>query len=351
MMKLRNLCIIATTILIISCSNEPFELFDIGKIDANSELFDDLKIFSEIKSESEDAVCVTFIYPFNVYRYNDESEIVDSQIIRNNLEFIAALDNTEDDSAIGLSYPISSVLEDGTSFTINNNEELKTAIESCIESEIIRYCEGVLEETNCIWQITSSTENERYNDSVMDFYEDGTGVFYDQGTAYRISWIALFVVEELHINLHLEGNSEIIEDWNFNWKVISITDESIEIANEDQSYTITKKCGIPNSCNYVEFRECPQENTEDKATFILDDYKDCIISLQQNTTNNSNVSLMFFEDGVSAEQDLNAIDSSGYQNITNPQIVYVKVNNKQDDETYIIKIVLFVEACESDDER
>ncbi len=350
MVKLKPIFTVIIMLVIASCSNEPYEFFDIGKIDANSELFRDLRSFSEIKSE-EEPVCLTFIYPFNVYLYNDQSEIIDSKIIRNNIEFITALDATEEDGAIGLSYPITSIQEDGTSISINTNEELKIAIETCIKSEIIQYCNGLLEEVNCIWKVTSDTDDTRYDNSIMDFYEDGTGIFYDQGNAYRTSWISLFIGEELHINIHLEGNSEVANDWNLDWRVTSISDTVIEIMNNDKQYRITKTCGIPNSCDYVEFRECEQENTSEKAEFIFNNYTDCILSLQENVADSESVSVSFFENLESAEQETNSLDPSSYINNANPQLVFVKIKNINTDEFNIIRIVLFVEACASDGER
>ncbi|WP_235016294.1 hypothetical protein [Aquimarina sp. AU474] len=350
MIKLKPIFTVIILLTIVSCSNESYELFDIGKIDANSELFSSLRDFSESKSE-EDPVCLTFIYPFNVYVYDDQSEIIDSKIIRNNIEFIAALDATQEDGAIGLSYPISSVQENGTTLSINNNNELKTAIEVCIKSEIITYCNGLLEEVNCIWKITSSTENTRYNSSLMDFYDDGTGIFYDKGNAYRTSWVSLFIGEELHINIHIEGDSQVANDWNLNWKVITLNDDSIEIMHDDNKYTVNKRCGIPNACGYVEFRTCEKKNKEEKAVFILNNYIDCILSLQENITDSAPLSLSFFENLESAEQEINPLDASSYTNTTNPQLVFVKIKNTNSNEFNIIRIVLFVEACDSDDGR
>ncbi len=340
-----NLLYILTSILITSCSNEPFDQLTIEKIEANSELFNSLKNISENQTDGKEQVCITFVYPFNVYLYDNDSIVVDSRIIGNNREFIEVLEATNQEGAIGLSYPISSILENGDTITIQNNTELKEVIKACIESEIINYCNGLLEEQNCVWKITSLTENKNYNKSLLDFYQDGTGVFYDKGTAHRTSWISLFIEEKLHVNIHLEGTSETAQDWNFNWKAIIIDENTIEISNENDKYLIQKECNVENSCDYVEFRECQTEASEEISEFIFENYKDCIISLQENVTNPLDVSLTFFETYQNALQEINILNSSSYQNTSNPQVIFVNIKNTNTDESNLIRIVLYVDPC------
>lgn len=333
--------------LLVSCENEPYDLLNIGKIDVNSELFHSIRKVSQSDEDNKNPVCVIFVYPFNIYVYDDDSKIIDSKIIGNNIEFIEALGTAElEEGAIGLSYPISSQLEDGNTFIIQNNDELKTAIEACIEAEIIRYCNRILE-GNCVWTINSLTKNKEYDNSLLDFYEDGTGVFYHNGDAYRTSWVSLFIEEKLHINIHLEGESKTAQDWNFDWKAIIKGDNIIEITNKDKKYTIAEKCNIENLCDYVEFRQCALEGVDDKSEFIFDTYKDCIISLQENT---NTATVTFFETYSDAEEEKNILDSSSYTNTTNPQLVFVKIKNIETSISSIIRIVLFVEACNNVDE-
>ncbi len=346
------LLIIVALASIISCTNEPFDLFpdNIQKIDTESALFNSLKSISQNENDDVEPICVTFIYPFNIYLFNDNSEIEDSQIVNNNLEFVELLGNVENNTGgIGLSYPITTILADGSTFSIQDNAELKETIEKCIESEIINYCNRVLEEKNCVWKITSLTENSRYDSSLLDFYEDGTGIFYDNGNAYRTSWISLILEEELHVNIHLEGDSEVSEDWNFDWKAVIIDEDTIELSNGDKKYRVKKECDVDNSCDYVEFRECELPDSEHTATFVFDNYKDCILSFRENTT--SVLSLSFYKTQEQAEQEINRLDSSSYLNTTNPQLIFVTIKNEDTSESKIIRIVLFAEACNSPEEN
>ncbi|WP_024772557.1 hypothetical protein [Aquimarina macrocephali] len=351
MTTFKTLLLSALLISMVSCHNESFDLFpdNIQKIETDSELFNSLKSISESKNEDNKPVCITFVYPFNVYLFDENSEIVDSRIVYDNIDFVGLLEDSEGtNSAIGLSYPITTILEDGSSFSIQDNAELKKTIEACIESEIIIYCNRILEE-NCIWKITSSTNNQNYNDALLDFYDDGTGIFYDNGNAYRTSWISFFLEGKLHINIHLEGNSKTAKDWNFDWKAMIIDDETVEVSNETDKYIIKRQCNIKNSCDYVEFKECELKNFEDTANFVFDDYKDCILSFQENI-DPSLLTLSFYQTYEHAEQETNILDSSVYQNTTNPQLVFVNIKNTDTNESKIIRIVLFAEACDNNNE-
>ncbi|MBQ4822324.1 hypothetical protein [Aquimarina sp. MMG016] len=327
-------------ITLASCVNEQFDLFDnIEKIDVNSKLYNDLQSIAE----DSETVCLTFIYPFNIYLYNENGEIAESKIVSNNIEFIELLGRMPNENAIGLSYPISGTTEKGTTITINNNFQLKEAIEGCIESQIITNCNNILEE-NCIWKINSLTENDRYNESLFDFYPNGTGIFYDQGNAYRTSWIALFIEKELHINIHLEDDSEAPQNWNFDWKANIVDENSIELLQNDQKYLIRKECNIVNSCDYVEFKECELEGSENIAEFIFDNYTDCITSFRQDMDPNE-LELSFHKTILDAEQDTHRLDTSAYTNTFNPQIIFVRIKNWTSETFEIIRIVLVAESC------
>ncbi|WP_108802309.1 hypothetical protein [Aquimarina sp. Aq107] len=340
-MKRIQKLLILLCIVLSSCENESFEPL-VEKIDANSELYANLKDVAEIRSENSEVVCLTFIYPFNVYLYNDNGEITQSQIINENREFVSLLGQIDNESAIGLSYPISGTTNDGNTININNNLELKEAIEACIEDQIISYCNDLLEQ-DCVWKIESLNNNNLYNTSYLKFYDDGTGVFYHNGNSFRTSWISLYIEEQLHININLEGDSSITEDWNFDWTATIIDENTIIINNELQGFEIKKNCNIENNCDYVEFRECESDN-EDEAQFVFDNYVACIASYREASEIRA-LELTFYETIDDAEQQINPLPTSGYNNITNPQVIFVVTKNVITEVSEITRIVLFEELC------
>jgi len=335
--------ILGLSFFFLSCENESFDTL-IEKIDTNSELFANLKSLSETTSQESETICLTFVYPFNIYLYNEKGDISDNRIVNNNLEFTELLGQMQDKNSISLSYPISGTNENGDSISINNNFQLKQAIEACLEDQIIIYCNTILEEKNCVWNIKSQNENDLYDPALLDFYEDGTGIFYHNGNSFRTSWISLFIEQQLHINIHLEGDSTIAEDWNFDWKATIIDENTVIINNNEQRYQIRKNCDFENNCDYLEFRACEIEDSENTAEFIFDEYLDCIVSFDENS-DMTTTELSFYETIEDANMQLNVLDTNSYNNTTNPQIIFVRKQDINEETVEIIRIVLFVETC------
>lgn len=331
--------------IVASCENEPYE-GNIEKIDTQSQLYKSLQQIAYSTPEvTAEPVCLTFIYPFNAYLYNEAEEITGNQIIDNNVEFIQFLDHMENESAIGLSYPIAGTAEDGNSISIQNNEELQNVIEACIEQQLVGYCKEILE-NDCVWNLTEEEEQNLYNEAKLKFYKDGNAVFYYKEGAYRTSWVPLFIENQLYLNIHLEDDNDISEALNFNWKASIISDTSIKIWNETNTYTINELCDIINQCDYVEFKECETTINSGVAEFIFDNYEDCIKSLSEITTI-SNFELNFYETIQDANEDTNRLEKSvSYLNQSNPQIIFVRTRNTIDNTFNINRIVLEAETCE-----
>lgn len=329
--------------ILYSCAVERINL-DIEKIETSSELYLMLEAYLQLpEAEEEDIVCLKFVYPFNIYFYNENDNITGQEIILDNEHFISFLDNSRNENSVGLSYPISTTITSGSEIYINNNEELKAAIEACIEKQIIGNCEALLKE--CFWKINTNTEDEAYQDSLFDFYNDGTGVFYNSGNAYRTSWIPLYIESELFINIHLEDDTEATQHWNFNWNAEIISDNEINIYNENNSYSINKVCDQSNECDYVEFIECETEESE--TNFIFDDYSECILSFKEESEI-ENLSISYFESVEDAEENINELETTEYTNIENPQIIFIRIKNTVTEEINLQRIVIAVDSCEEE---
>lgn len=331
-----------------SCAIEKIET-DIEKLETNSELYQLLDNYlqaleeTEANNEDEDQepVCLEFVYPFNIYLYDENDEIADQKIISDNEHFISYLDQSKNENAVGFSYPISTTTEDGSEVNINNNQELKEALEACIEAQIIGYCQEILEE--CYWKVTTNTEDETYQDSLFDFYEDGTGVFYYNGNAYRTSWVSLYIEEQLFVNIHLEDDTDATEHWNFNWNAEIISETEINIYHEDKNYTINKVCNEPNECKYVEFTAC--ETSENTANFIFEDYSDCILSFKEEAEKEY-LSITYFENQEDAESNTNELNTLEYTNKVNPQIIFIRIENSETNSIDFQRIIIFAKTCE-----
>ena len=218
-------------------------------IQKDSELFNLLGRVTKAEDDPmTDIVCIDFVYPIHLLIYNSSLQPIGSITIIGDDNFSAYLGILPADQSLSISYPISTTLADGTEFTVNNNTELKLAIDSCSREDIISYCGGLFctstptTITPCVWKVQyDATGDNKYLSGYFDANVDGTiKLFYDNQT-YTGSWTFLFVNDELHMNINLEGTSQVALDWNIDRKVIIAGDEII-IQNPTKDIHLKKTC-------------------------------------------------------------------------------------------------------------
>ncbi len=196
----------------------------------------------------QDIVCIDFVYPIHLEIYDSTLHPIGSVTIIGDDNFSAFLSFLPPDQSLSISYPISTTLADGSEFTVNNNSELKLAIDSCSREDIISYCSGLFSTssptivTPCVWKVQyDAAGDNRYLGGYFDANVDGTITFYYGGQQYTGSWIFLFVNDEFHININLEGTSQVAQDWNIDRRVIVAGDE-IYIINPTKNIHLKKTC-------------------------------------------------------------------------------------------------------------
>lgn len=337
-----GLWIVLLIVMMTSCVNESFEETT-NLIDTDSQLFATLTEFTDKRSKNKETICLEFIYPFSIYSYDENQEASGNIIVNDNLEFIQLLSDMANETAIGLSYPIEAETVDGTTLEINNNAQLKAAIEACIETEILTYCDDTLGEFQCIWTIQSDDE---YNESLFRFYPDGNGVFYHAGNAHRASWVSVYIEARLGVNIKLEGVSDEATDWNHHWDADIINDSEINISIEGKDYTISKTCNTTNDCQYVEFKECVIKDSI--TTFSLQNYDNCILSLQNLDATDYEIS--YYKTLENANNAVNNLSLTNYQPLKSPDFVYTRIQKKQDTtDIKTTRIVLLKATCNDED--
>lgn len=234
---------------LLSCQNEP-----VGKglsaeiINKDSSLFKLLKnVTTEGSNPLDEIVCIDFIYPFNLNIYNSNLDIIGTKFLSSDVQFSDFLSTLPDDQSLSISYPISTTLADGTIFSINNNEELKLAIDSCSREDILNYCNGLFggcncPETICVWKIPYTTDGDnKYASGIFESNGNGTLNFNFNGETYTGTWIFLFVNDKLHININLSGTSHVALDWNID-REIELIDGDIIIINNPKNIVLRKTC-------------------------------------------------------------------------------------------------------------
>ena len=212
-------------LLTTSCdeSVEPVELVD-HSIPKDSELFELIKTILYSGDEPVyNTVCIDFVYPIKIFKYNSSFLSAGSTIISSDNQFIDFLENLDPNLNIGISYPIQTSLPDGTIFSINNDQQLLIALKSCSREDIINYCNGAFgnPQGTCVWEIPYiSGGNNEFAGAVFTADITGTIYLHHHNTTYFGTWIFLYLNDELYLNINLSGISDVAQSWNHNYKII-----------------------------------------------------------------------------------------------------------------------------------
>lgn len=228
-----------------SCHYEKVNLVDQAEvIHKDSELFE---LITKMTNNSDDPLnnieCIRFDYSFYVWLYDENYDLVSQTLVDDNGQFSEVLSSVPDGHAISISYPIAAVLEDGTPYAIETNEDLKNAIDNCKEDEIFALCYAIA--SNCVWKIPY-IENDAnlYAGSILKITSSGLVTLMVNNETYHGSWVFLLNNDQVEANVHFSENEPIFNDWNFNFKVTELSDEKIIVEHEDSgiTYTLSNHC-------------------------------------------------------------------------------------------------------------
>lgn len=325
------------------CDNEPLAVSNISNANAiavNSDLYNQ---FEDI-AIGEDITCIDFIYDFTLYIFDENLEFVDAVVMHNDEEFSTLLGSLIEGHSISVSYPITSMLENGEIFEVSNNDELKAAIDACFKEEQLGNCQNVIiQEDNCSWTVVASIGSDNfYEGAIFQVNEDGTVGFYHETEAYFGTWIVSYIEEELHLNINLIDENDVGNYWNFDWKILDFTDQQFSINNDINQINLIRNCEI--ACEDV-FTVCEDVVNTGVGTFQLKNYIQCIATGDDMFTA---VHVTFFETETDAQNNTNEIPPATYTNNANPQTLFARVENLITGE--LIEIVSFMIAAENCDE-
>lgn len=365
-MKFKSLLfLVLTTCSILSCDNEDLDdnlLLVPG--DAVNLILNDSELFNlleDVTQANSEYTCIQFIYPFTVAVYNENNEEVSQEFVNGDAAFFLLMDNLEEGFSIGVSFPITSVLDDGTSFEVNSLEELQDAIAACREEwqeAVVGQSSDVIEE--CVWEVAIPDDlvYSTYIDAVFAAADGGGINFFHRGIAYNGSWIIFFIEDELHLNINLDNQEEIGLDWNFDWKIDSYTSTVIELSNDDgDNFILNRACEPGEFCTTFTFQECEFEQEPGFADFDLQSYSECIIVMGapqpeiDETTGELpppiDWDITYYETQEDAQLATNPINTVvPYLNTSNEQELYVRIENPEDQSFTIVSIILEAIFCE-----
>lgn len=136
-------------------------------------------------------------------------------------------------------------MPDGTIFNVNNNAELKIALDSCSREDIISYCGGLFGNPvgTCVWEVPYITgANNDFAGAVFTADVTGTITLYHLNSTYNGTWVFLYLNDELHLNINLSGTSTTVQNWNYNFKVTTFTGDLFELQTPTITRRLVKDC-------------------------------------------------------------------------------------------------------------
>jgi len=341
----KTLFFLLTSLLLLhtSCDDEPIAENNISSVDAiavNSELYDQ---FEDIVI-GDGITCIDFIYNFTLYIFDENLEFLEAVVMHDDQEFSALLGSLGEGQSISVSYPITSMLDNGEIFEVTNNDELKAAIDACFRDEQLGNCQNVIiQDENCFWTVSPSPGSDnQFQGAIFEVAEDGTVSFYHETEAYFGTWIVYYIEDELHLNINLTDQDGVAAYWNFDWKVLAFSDEQVSLNNDINQINLARNCD--RACEEV-FKACEDVVNTGFGTFELQDYIACIAPRDASFTP---VNVSFFETELDAQNNSNMISPTAYMNIANPQTIYARVENLFTGE--LVEILSFMIAAENCDE-
>ena len=254
----------------------------IDKLDSDTDILEilfpitiTLADFTEIKIETKEALiklakecveggkdddieCIDFVYPITLYTFDINKQETGNVTVNNDKElkrFFAGLDKND---LIGIDFPITLKLYDGTEIVVDSNAELAAAIESakdtCDEDDdndcndddftkerLDKYL------VKCPWLVKEVKRNDQdqtgqYFEYLMNFTEDGGVTVKDrEGNILNGTWATR--VSDHKVLLKLEF--DVLVDFTLEWFVYEIGEGKIKLYASDKDKIIMRKaCGI-----------------------------------------------------------------------------------------------------------
>ncbi|MBC8756787.1 hypothetical protein H2O64_19090 [Kordia sp. YSTF-M3] len=317
-----------------SCSdlddNEEVGTVDIENlIQKESELFGLIERVAETDDDDE-ITCIKFLYSFTLLEFNTDLLPVAQHVVSSDPQFSSILEGIAAGNSIGISFPIQSILDNGDEFLIQNKDELKQAIDDCIlaqQDQIAGNCRLVQEE--CVWIVSHTDGEDTYENAVFNIANDGTLKFYNNGIEYEGARIVYFIEDELHTNITIN----IIDmtdmtgiDWNFDWKTQLLSNDEMTFTNDTGTFLLTKECDEENYCTTLVFVECEDVVGSEISEFIFEDYIPCIIQISNLDELTIDDTIAFYETEEDANNQVNPLSQTSYQNTASVQIIYVRID-------------------------
>ncbi len=203
-----------------------------------------------------------------------------------------------------------------------------------VKEEYHGYCNNILRD--CVWEVKSVDDypNE-YESATFRINNEAIAEFHLDNTIYFETWTTLYIGDELHLNININNDGLIAESWNFDWLILSLSEDAIELAANNSISLLEKNCTI--DCSLGRYQVCELTTDPGFAEFSLEDYLIC--NIIPNTHDLvSPILFTFYETEEDSYNGTNSISNTQYLNVENSQTIYVRIEYVETSEVFEIII-------------
>lgn len=221
-----------------------FEDYTTAEVNSYAELLALIAQCPDENSDDDDIECIDFQYPISASIFDENNDLINTIVINNDNDMYDFIDDLDDYAAVTISFPITVILADGTTVTINSISELQLVIEdaddSCDEDDDNDYndddCDncttGDLEAifASCMdWAVDELELNDndledQYNGYVFNFASDGTITVTENSNTITGTWSASGTGNNIDFVIDIPA----LPDFNGTWNLHEIEQESGE---------------------------------------------------------------------------------------------------------------------------
>ena len=176
--------------------------------------------------------CLNIVYPISFFTYNTDQQQTGTVTITNDWELFDFLHRLGPDDFIGIDFPITVQLEDGSSVEVNTNQQLQALIVDCVANtneDPIDISQLEEDLTTGIWYVDyffdDYDETDNYAGYEFTFALDGTAQSVKSGVVISGTWA---LIENFKLDLFF-GSSVPLNELDEDWEIIEANAEFIKL--------------------------------------------------------------------------------------------------------------------------
>ncbi len=231
--------LLSVAIVLSSCTRNEDDFTDqdqtVETIATGSQLYNLLVSVSQDTSENENAIdCAGFDYPITILIYDENGDQTGTETIISDSDLFQFLSGLGDNQSISLQFPVSIILNDGTTVEVTDNSELQNIITSCTEDETSNTIDTQQLETDLttgVWYVTyyfdDVEETDNFGGYEFTFNTDQTAQATNGSNTVSGNWS---INDDDTPDLVLFfGETDPFDELDEDWEILEATDEIIRL--------------------------------------------------------------------------------------------------------------------------